>query len=194
VGNGAVEQCYLAGSAEYDLPAPCEGGGGVEEEEGQTSRFEGLVLLLGQYFFHVLEHFTAVLSVLQLDEGGPGGPALLDDQTLIMEAGLAIAAGADTVPTALTNALFELHTHPETIACLRKEVDATAALGSHDETAGEYLFNQTELAKMPYLNAVLQETLRLHPAVPNGARHVSPFAGILVAGRYVCCVRRWKRR
>jgi cytochrome P450 len=118
---------------------------------------------------------------------------LLDDQTLIMEAGLALAAGADTTPTALTNALLELHTHPEAIACLRKEVDAAAALSSNGETDGEYLFNQPELAKMPYLNAVLQETLRLYPAVPSGARHVSPFAGILVAGRCVCCIGWWKQ-
>ncbi|KAJ6172044.1 hypothetical protein N7470_001111 [Penicillium chermesinum] len=41
------------------------------------------------------------------------------------------------------------------------------------------------LKKLPYLNAVITETLRLHPAVPTGGNRDTPPEGMVIAGQYI---------
>lgn len=63
---------------------------------------------------------------------------------------LAITAGADTAATVLTNLLYLLLTHPTDYKHLREEVDKFFPAGDGDP------FDSLKLAKMPYLNAVMQ--------------------------------------
>jgi cytochrome P450 len=86
----------------------------------------------------------------------------------VYESTVAIVAGADTTSTALANAVFYLLTHPVCFTRLREELD-----GAEDKT--------------PYLDAVLSETLRLQPALPNGVQRTPPLSGgpVVVAGQFV---------
>jgi cytochrome P450 len=95
-----------------------------------------------------------------------------------MEASLAIAAGSDTTATALANAMFHLITDSDLLLRLRRELDA--ALHGEDDD-----IDSAVLADKPLLNAVIKETLRLYPAVPNGVQRTPAEDGgsVLVAGQ-----------
>ncbi|KAH8108748.1 high nitrogen upregulated cytochrome P450 monooxygenase 2 [Phellopilus nigrolimitatus] len=72
---------------------------------------------------------------------------------------LAIVAGSDTTSTTLGGIFYYLLTHPDDYNRLQKEVDAGFPPGEGDP------FDATKLTEMPFLNAVINETLRLQPAV-----------------------------
>ncbi|TFK51329.1 cytochrome P450 [Heliocybe sulcata] len=67
-----------------------------------------------------------------------------------------IFAAMDTTSSALSKILYLLATHPEAQDKLRHEVRQVHA-------AGEFTYDTLE--KMPYLEAICRETLRLHPPV-----------------------------
>ncbi|MEU0500281.1 cytochrome P450 [Nocardia sp. NPDC005998] len=94
-----------------------------------------------------------------------------DDGTAISDAELCeqlrtlLVAGHETTATTLVWALFHVHREPATLDRLRAELRAAGP----DATP-------LELAGLPYLDAVCQETLRLHPAVPIVLRRLTaPF-------------------
>ncbi|KAG9314406.1 cytochrome P450 [Chiua virens] len=74
---------------------------------------------------------------------------------------LAIVAGSDTTATVLKNILFYLLTNPTYYARLRQEVDAAFP---PTETSS---LDLDILPSLPFLNAVINEVLRLQPAVPT---------------------------
>ncbi|KAL4865830.1 hypothetical protein BDV12DRAFT_210914 [Aspergillus spectabilis] len=94
------------------------------------------------------------------------------------EAELIIVAGSDTTATTLTNSTFELLRHPEHITKLRTEFDELI-----DKDMGE--ITPDDLAKLPHLNAVINETLRLHPPVPSGVQRKTPPEGIEFGETYI---------
>ncbi|MGY4098153.1 cytochrome P450 [Nocardia sp. R16R-3T] len=93
------------------------------------------------------------------------GTAITDDD-LCQQLRALLVAGHETTATSLVWALFHLHREPAALRRLRAELHAAGP----DATA-------LELAKLPFLDAVCQETLRLHPAVPIVLRRLTgPFA------------------
>ncbi|KAF9564495.1 cytochrome P450 [Agrocybe pediades] len=79
---------------------------------------------------------------------------------------LAIVAGSDTTASVLSNAAYLLMSHPEKHRKLQREIDA--AFREYQMLEFDPLRTYDEmLSKLPYLNAVLNETLRLFPAVPT---------------------------
>jgi cytochrome P450 len=93
---------------------------------------------------------TDVLSVLlhATDEKGEG----LTDQELRDELMTLLVAGHETTATALTAALYWLHRTPTALEKLRQELQAMAASPEPEP-----------LLRLPYLAAVCQEALRIHP-------------------------------
>jgi cytochrome P450 len=96
---------------------------------------------------------------------------------------LALVAGSDTTGTALANAMYYLMTHPDCMSRLRAELDCAAGEG----TAYDIDIEEDKLVDLKYLQAVINETLRLQPALPNGAQRMPPHNGgpVVVAGQYV---------
>lgn len=84
-----------------------------------------------------------------------------------------IIAGSDTVGSALVFAAYEL-------ACNQKQQDEL-----FNELRNVDIYNQTQLQSCKYLNAVINETLRLHPPVPTGGYRQSPPAGLEINGIHI---------
>ncbi|KAK2736790.1 hypothetical protein FQN57_000562 [Myotisia sp. PD_48] len=95
-------------------------------------------------FIHALARFTR-------------DPVVVRDQLVAI-----LLAGRDTTATTLSLCLFELSRHPDVVRKLREEIALTCS--SRKPT-------YADLKDMKYLNAVLNETMRLYPVVPFNVRH-----------------------
>lgn len=76
---------------------------------------------------------------------------------------------------ALANAFYYLAKHPTVYKKLQSELDATFSKGTQTSE-----FNSEALRRLPYLEAVINETLRLKPAVPSGQPRETPPQGLQV--------------
>lgn len=90
-----------------------------------------------------------------------------------------IAAGSDTTAITLSAALYYLYKTPRTLTALRKEIDEMDEAGRISDPV-----SFKEAQELPYLQAVIQETLRLHPAVGYVLPRKVPAGGIELAGRH----------
>lgn len=85
----------------------------------------------------------------------------------------------------MANAYYHFITKPAVTARLRKELDEAAGTGGSGSAAYDIDIDEATLATLPYLNAVINETIRLHPAVPNGVQRTPPRDNgpVMVAGQ-----------
>jgi len=74
-------------------------------------------------------------------------------------------AGTETSAVALEWAMSNLLNHPEILEKLRIEIDT--------EVGEERLIEESDVTKLPYLQNVISETLRLHPPLPLLLPHLS---------------------
>jgi tryprostatin B 6-hydroxylase len=74
--------------------------------------------------------------------------------------------------------LYELVRHPEEIEKLRAE------LGPHTNGANRD-FSHSTIAHLDHLNGVINEVLRLYPAVPSYLQRKTPLEGIIIDGIHV---------
>ncbi|CAG8384547.1 unnamed protein product [Penicillium salamii] len=89
-----------------------------------------------------------------------------------------VDAGSDTTAIALTNVLYYLIKHPNTLKKLRDEVS-----GVLDE--GETIAPYAKVKSLPYLKACLDESLRLSPPVPRGLERKTPPQGMEILGERI---------
>ena len=74
--------------------------------------------------------------------------------------------------------IYELAKHPEHIQHLRDE------LKTHLPADGSFP-NHLDLQRLAHLNGVINETLRLYPAVPTSLQRLTPPEGLFIAGTFV---------
>ncbi|TKX23529.1 cytochrome P450 monooxygenase-like protein 24 [Elsinoe australis] len=86
-------------------------------------------------------------------------------------------AGTETTATLLSGLLFYLLKNPDKMAKLTKEVRET-----FDKTSDITI---EQLQKMPYLNACIEEGLRIYPPVPIGLPRIVPPQGMAIDGVFV---------
>lgn len=90
-----------------------------------------------------------------------------------------IGAGSDTTAVSLTSVIYFLSTHPDVLSKLRDEISEAAKRAELSE-----VITFKEAQKLPYLQAVLKESMRMHPAVGLPLGRVVPKAGAEIAGHY----------
>ncbi|KAH8886304.1 cytochrome P450 [Thozetella sp. PMI_491] len=90
----------------------------------------------------------------------------LSEKDLAANANALIVAGSETTATTFSACTALLLKNPECLSRLREEVRA-----SFEST---YEITGSAVAKLPYLNAVIEETLRYYPPTPFGFPRVSP--------------------
>ncbi|KAJ5933489.1 hypothetical protein N7454_005818 [Penicillium verhagenii] len=88
---------------------------------------------------------------------------------------LQIAAG-DTTLSALTYSMYRLAINPDIQLALRREIENHADVSNLEFEA---------IQNLPLLESVINETLRVHPAVPSGLPRLTPPEGIYVDGTYI---------
>ncbi|CAO2202176.1 unnamed protein product [Urochloa humidicola] len=86
-------------------------------------------------------------------------------------------AGSDTVAITVEWAMAELLRNPSTMARLRAEIDG--ALG------GKEAVEEADAARLPYLQAVVKEAMRLHPVAPLMLPHLAVEDGVEICGHAV---------
>ncbi len=86
---------------------------------------------------------------------------------------LVIIAGSDTTSTALSSALYYLTLYPAIYNSLQTALD-TAIPG------GDMTWSYEVVKYLPYLEAIISETLRLKPPVPGAIHRQTPSQGLWI--------------
>ncbi len=90
-----------------------------------------------------------------------------------------VVGGAETTGISLSAAVYFLWKNPQTLAKLRQELDTRRSAGKfHDIVAVK------DVTGCPYLQAVIKETLRLHPGNGLGLTRLVPKGGLTLSGHY----------
>jgi cytochrome P450 len=101
----------------------------------------------------------------------------LRQDEIIVNSALFIVAGSETTANALSGILARLVYNPDKYEILVKEI--------RDTFASEEEIRYEKLSEMTYLNAVIEEGLRIHPPVPTGLLRTVPKDGDTVDGLWV---------
>ncbi|CAI7661785.1 unnamed protein product [Penicillium palitans] len=88
-----------------------------------------------------------------------------------------MVAGTETTATALSGLLYHLLMTPEKMSVLVEEIRGVFEKDSDIEMRA--------LERMPYLNACIEEGLRIYPPVPAGLPRITPDEGLLVCGEHI---------
>lgn len=92
-------------------------------------------------------------------------------------AALLIQAGSETTATALGACHFYTQKNPDCYQRLAEEI--RSSFQSEDE------MTFLSVARLPYLNAVIEESLRMYPPAPAIGPRVVPAGGAMVCGQYL---------
>ncbi|KAF8604787.1 cytochrome P450 [Ceratobasidium sp. AG-I] len=96
----------------------------------------------------------------------------MSDEEVLGQISTFLTAGHETTSTSTTWALYVLTKHPEVQRKLRQEL---LECGLGDEPS------MNDLDKLPYLDNVVRECLRVHPAVPSTVREAAQDINVPVA-------------
>ncbi|EMD40186.1 hypothetical protein CERSUDRAFT_151209 [Gelatoporia subvermispora B] len=123
------------------------------------------------------DDFLARLLQARDDDGNPLSP-----DELSSEAQTLLTAGADTISNSTCATVFWIARAPPVKARLQAELDATLGISSTD--LGSPVAPIDKIEHLPYLNAVIDEALRIHSTVAAGLpREVGP-GGLNVLGHF----------
>ena len=96
---------------------------------------------------------------------------------MVAECSVMMNAGTETTTVAMTNTIFLLYTHPRVLEKLREELDSSIP----EVGIPKY----EDVARLPYLRACIEESLRVRPASSFGLPRVVPKGGREVAGQMI---------
>ncbi|KAJ4000630.1 cytochrome P450 [Lentinula boryana] len=124
---------------------------------------QSLIDMKSQALLHGKEN-KDVLSLLVKANASENPASRLTDEEMLAQMRTLLLAGHETSSTSLVWCILEISRHPEVQKKLREEIRATERkLNGRDFTAADF-------DNMPYMNAVLKESMRFHPAVYQNYR------------------------
>ncbi|KAF2732593.1 cytochrome P450 monooxygenase [Polyplosphaeria fusca] len=148
------------------------------------NRFQGMGNALSYHLVHTrdkvekrlkatnIEHRDFIWYILKQAEKFD-----LKHNEIIANSGLFIIAGSETTATALSGLMARLIWNPE---CHTKLTTEIRSAFTNEE---EITFNTIQ--NLSYLNACIEEVLRIHPPVPAGPPRVVPPGGDFIDGNWV---------
>lgn len=102
----------------------------------------------------------------------PSDTALHEDSRTL------IVAGSETTATILASALYYLAKNPAVLEKVQRQLDKAMPAGPND-------WSYEKVKEVTYLDDIINETLRLRPAVMTGGPRVTPPEGIQVDEVYI---------
>jgi cytochrome P450 len=105
-------------------------------------------------------------------------PEILDETAVVTLVMSMIAAGSDTSSNAIAATMFFLMKNPEKLAKLREELEAVP-----DLTRPIPVYAQ--VSKLPYLQAVIKEAIRLFPPLTHPIERLVPAGGADIVGKFL---------
>lgn len=112
--------------------------------------------------------------------GKETNPAVVDDLRVLSYATSNVNAGADTTAITLRTTFYYLLKNPESMRALEREILEAAQCGALSTPCVSW----AEAQKLPYLDSVIKEALRIHPPVGMMLERVVPEVGITMYGHY----------
>ncbi|KAK6135666.1 hypothetical protein DH2020_030603 [Rehmannia glutinosa] len=106
--------------------------------------------------------FMQILVDLMQEEDNKASLGKIQIKALIVDI---LVAGTDTSATAIEWAMTELLNHPEMMEKVQQELNEVVGLNN--------IVEEFHIPKLDYLDAVLKETLRMHPVLPLSPRNPS---------------------
>jgi cytochrome P450 len=113
-------------------------------------------------------------NVVQYNKSNP--ESSLSQEEVEFNALTLIIAGSETLTTVFSGALHHLLSHPSVHKTLTSEI--RSGFSAEEQITG------ASVSSLPYLNAVINETLRLCPPIPDVMRRQVPSGGAVVAGEH----------
>ena len=122
----------------------------------------------------MLQHFIEMKGKSGLE------PATLDE--ILVETVIVLGAGADTTSIAILAVLGALVTHPKLLSRLQQEIDeAYKTIGLEQQDGISY----NDAIRLPYLSAVIKESMRLHPSLSFQLSRYAPAGGIQIGRHFL---------
>lgn len=107
----------------------------------------------------------------------------LSQKAVMSEAANVLGAGADTTAVAILAVIGALLQHPAELKVLQAEIDAAYDRLGLAQSKQEIDFRDAE--KLPYLSAVIRESMRLHPSITYQLPRVPPAEGVQIGKYYI---------
>ena len=148
-------------------------------KDGSSGRFEEAELRIADYSKTVAVNahsYDMQKSNIFTDILRPGSKQgdKISDNDAIMEAGALVVAGSGTTAVTIVYSIWAVLSHPRVQQYLEEEV-GTLDVGFADKN----------LEALPYLNAVIEESLRLYGSAPGSLPRTVPKGGLHVQGYYI---------
>jgi cytochrome P450 len=112
-------------------------------------------------------------------------PDFMTDDLVLTSCLSMIFAGSETTAISLSSVFYFLVKNPQVYTKLMAEIDEAVENGTIEDREGNGIVTWTESQKLPYLDAVIQESFRMHPAPGLLLERVVPAQGIDILGHFI---------
>lgn len=116
-------------------------------------------------------------------EAGEKDPVFMNPGRVLSLTAANMFAGSDTTAISLRSIFYFLLKNPDKLQKLRQELDNAEKNGLFSRS--DKLVRWNEANELPYLSAVIKESLRIHPAAGLPLERVVPQGGANICGRYI---------
>ncbi|KAF2001813.1 pisatin demethylase [Amniculicola lignicola CBS 123094] len=111
-------------------------------------------------------------------------PEFMTDTQILASCNSMVFAGSETTAISLSSVFYFLLKHPRVYAKLMRELDNAVADGIIESRLNRTV-SWSEAQKLPYLDAVIQESFRLHPAPGLILERIVPKQGMDILGNFI---------
>lgn len=130
------------------------------------------------------ESGRAVDLLMKFTQAQHDHPEFMTDRQVLSSCTSMIFAGSETTAISLSSIFYYLVKHPRVYQKLMEELDDADRTGTITEKEHSKV-SWAESQKLPYLDAVIQESFRMHPAAGLILERVVPLQGIDILGERI---------